>query len=202
MTELLAYFRKTPDGEILLGERIFLRAPRVADHENWARLRRESEDFLRPWEPLWLEDELSMAAYRRRLRGYWREMRAGAALPLFIFARDSHELLGGLNLSNIRRGIAQAASLGYWIGKRHARQGYMTEAVRLVTRHAFSELKLHRVEAACIPDNEPSRRLLERCGFIREGLAREYLRINGRWRDHLLYALVREEVENNDDISQ
>ncbi len=200
MTELLSFFRKSPEGAMIAAQRIYLRPPRIADHAQWAELRARSEAFLRPWEPAWSDDELTMPAYRRRLRGYWRDARAGAALPLFIFTRDTHVLLGGVNLSNIRRGIAQSASVGYWIGQRHARKGYMTEALSVLTRHAFTRLELHRLEAACIPHNEASRRLLERCGFVHEGLARAYLRINGRWRDHLLFALLREDLEKTKKI--
>jgi len=195
MSGWLSHFHAGRDGDVILTRRIRLRQPRVNDHGPWARLRDESRDFLRPWEPQWQPDELTMQAYRRRLRDYWRQARMGTALPLFLFTRDTHVLLGGLNLSNIRRGISQSASLGYWIGRRHARQGYMSEAVRAVTHHAFTRLKLHRIEAACIPENVASRRLLESCGFVREGLARRYLRIDGHWRDHVLFALLREDVD-------
>ena len=200
MTSLLSYLRAGHE-KALEGERVLLRPPLVADFDQWAALRAESRDFLQPWEPLWMADELTMPAYRRRLRGYWRDSRAGVALPLFIISRDSHELLGGINMSNIRRGIAQTASIGYWIGQRHARRGYMTDAVTTLVRHAFTEMKLNRVEAACIPENTASKHLLERCGFTREGYARRYLRINGRWRDHLLFAIVREHPEDVDNSS-
>ncbi len=194
MESFFSYLRSAPGEESIHAERVFLRPPKVADYEAWAELRAASREFLQPWEPTWPEDDLTLAAYRRRLRGYWRDMRSGLALPLFLFHADTHELLGGITLSGIRRGIAQAASMGYWIGARHARKGYMTEAVRAVVLHAFRGMRLHRVEAACIPENEPSRRLLLRCGFTQEGYARKYLRINGQWRDHLLFAILREDV--------
>src|SRR5205814_508898 len=96
--------------------------------------------------------------------------------------------VGGLTLANIRRGCAQAGSLGYWMGASYARQGYMTAAVKAVIPFAFGTLKLHRLEAACIPANVASVRLLEKTGFKREGFARQYLCINGIWQDHLLFA--------------
>ena len=99
-------------------------------------------------------------------------------------------LLGGLTLGLVRRGVAQACTLGYWMGERHAGKGHMTEAVRGALRFAFSDLALHRVEAACLPNNLASRRLLERVGFQREGEARAYLRINGVWADHFLYGVL------------
>ena len=103
-------------------------------------------------------------------------------------ARSDNALVGGITLTNIRRGVAQAGSLGYWVGAPFARQGYMTRGVSALAPVRLRRLRLHRVEAACIPTNQPSIRLLERTGFQREGYAREYLCINGMWQDHLLYA--------------
>ncbi len=197
MADFLSYLRQpATQGPGLKGARVFLRPPQLADFEQWAALRAESRDFLQPWEPTWPADDLTPAAWRQRLRGYWREMREGTALPLLIFDRHTETLLGGLTLSNIRRGNAQTGTLGYWIGARHARRGYMTEAVQRLLDHAFEDMGLHRIEAACLPENEPSRRLLERCGFRREGHARGYLRINGEWRDHLLHAILAEDWQS------
>jgi ribosomal-protein-alanine N-acetyltransferase len=103
-------------------------------------------------------------------------------------------LLGGLTLANVRRGVAQAGSLGYWIGEPYARRGYMAASVRALLPFAFGGLRLHRVEAACIPSNSASIRLLEKSGFTREGYAREYLCINGIWQDHLLYARLKDDA--------
>ena len=105
--------------------------------------------------------------------------------------RRDDALLGGITFSNVRRGVAQSASLGYWIGAPHAHQGYMTEALSAVLDFAFDHLALHRVEAACLPDNEASQGLLLKIGFQDEGYARQYLRINGRWQDHRLFALLK-----------
>jgi ribosomal-protein-alanine N-acetyltransferase len=101
-------------------------------------------------------------------------------------------LVGGLTLANIRRGVAQAGSIGYWMGLPYVRRGYMSAAVRAVIPFAFATLRLHRLEAACIPTNAASIRLLENSGFVREGYAREFLCINGIWQDHLLYGRVRD----------
>ena len=195
MSDFITYLRSGSADVTVEGERVFLRPPRVGDYEEWANLRRKSEAFLRPWEPTWPKDDLTLPAYRRRLRGYWRDMRGDSAYPFFVFEREHGRLVGALTLSSVRRGVAQSASLGYWIGQPHARKGYMTDAVRTLVRHAIFVLMLNRVEAACIPENEASRRLLERCGFVREGFARQYLKINGRWRDHLLFAIVRADLD-------
>jgi len=96
-----------------------------------------------------------------------------------------------VTLDNIRRGPAQAGTIGYWIGQPFARQGYMREAVTSVIHYAFTTLDLSRIESACLPENAPSRGLLEKCGYKYEGVAQSYLQIDGRWRNHVLYANLR-----------
>jgi ribosomal-protein-alanine N-acetyltransferase len=174
----------------LVGERVYLRAPDRFDYEAWAGLRARSRGFLTPWEPIWPADALSRASFRARVVRYAEDWRTDQAYNFFVF---SHEdvLLGGIGLSNVRRGVAETASLGYWIGEPHARQGYMSAALPLVLDFAFGRLHLHRVEAACLPSNVPSRALLARIGFRQEGLARQYLCIQGQWQDHVLFAILR-----------
>lgn len=182
----------SPDpGLVLEGERVRLRAPRMADHQAWAKLRQESYEFLQPWEPTWPEDDLTRAAYRRRLSLYARDIDLGYGYPFFVLRREDGALLGGVNLRDVKRGVSQSAAIGYWAGQRHARRGYTLEAVRLVLDFAFEHLNLHRIEAACCPDNEASRQLLHKAGFEAEGCARGYLKINGVWRDHLLFGKIR-----------
>ena len=177
-------------GPVVKGQGVTLRPPRAADHEAWAALRQASHAWLQPWEPTWPEDDLTKAAFRRRLSIYAREMEAGNAWPFFIFADADQSLLGAITLSNVRRGVAESGTLGYWVGQAHAGRGYATAAVRAVVAHAFDDLKLHRVEAACVPTNHASRRVLEKAGFTLEGQARAYLKINGAWADHLLFGVV------------
>jgi ribosomal-protein-alanine N-acetyltransferase len=172
------------------GHGVLLRVPQMTDYAEWAALRERSRAFLTPWEPIWPADDLTRTAYRRRLRRYAEDLRNDQAYAFFIFRKPDQVLVGGLTLANIRRGVAQAGSLGYWMGAPFAGRGLMTEAVRALIPFAFGPLRLHRLEAACIPTNAASSRLLEKVGFVREGLAREYLCINGLWQDHLLYALV------------
>jgi len=172
----------------IIGEGVLLRTPQMADFPAWAALREASRAFLTPWEPTWPSDDLTRAAFRQRLRRYAEEQRSDQAYPFFIFRKEDNALLGGIVLSGIRRGVAQSGCLGYWIGEPYARRGYMTAALRALIPVAFDMLRLHRLEAACIPTNVASIRLLEKTGFQREGYAREYLCINGMWQDHLLYA--------------
>jgi len=110
---------------------------------------------------------------------------------VFIGLRGTGQFMGAITLDNIRRGPAQMANLGYWIGPEFARNGFMSEAVRALVHYAFETLDLSRIEAACLPKNEASRGLLERCGFKYEGVAQSYLQIGGRWRTHVLYANLR-----------
>lgn len=175
---------------VLKGARIYMRPPTVNDWRMWAEVRAESRAFLEPWEPTWPADALSRLSFRRRVRLYQRDARADQAYAFFIFSQNDHQLLGGLTLSNVRRGVTQSASAGYWMGRRFTRQGYMAAAVSLSVEWAFGEMGLHRVEAACLPENQPSSDLLRKCGFSEEGYARQYLRIDGRWRDHLLFAIL------------
>jgi ribosomal-protein-alanine N-acetyltransferase len=189
----MALFRfpsEPPSRPLIRTPNLYLRAPQASDHAAWAVLRMESREFLTPWEPTWNEDDLTRASFRLRAKRAAREISTDEAYSLFIFETGTETLLGGLTLGLIRRGVAQACTLGYWMGRRHSGRGHMTEAVRGAVRFAFSDLALHRVEAACLPNNEPSRRLLERVGFQHEGLARAYLKINGNWADHLLYAAL------------
>src|SRR5215471_14264283 len=175
----------------LAGDRVFLRPPERADYDEWAALRARSRNFLTPWEPSWPADALSRTSFRARIGRYAEDWRTDQGYNFFIF-RNDELLVGGIGLSNIRRGVAETASLGYWTGEPFARQGYMTAALPLVLDFAFGRLRLHRVEAACLPTNVPSRALLLGAGFEQEGYARQYLCIDGRWQDHLLFAILRE----------
>jgi [ribosomal protein S5]-alanine N-acetyltransferase len=172
------------------GDGVYLRPAQSTDFLAWATLRERSRDFLTPWEPTWPADDLTRAAFRRRLRRQADEIARDEAYSFLIFEDGADVLLGGVTIGGVRRGVAQAATLGYWIGAPYARRGHMTRAVAAVVAFGFSSLRLHRIEAACIPTNVASARVLERNGFQKEGFARAYLRINGAWRDHLLFGLL------------
>ncbi|HTI66094.1 MAG TPA: GNAT family protein [Caulobacteraceae bacterium] len=172
------------------GERVRLRPPRMGDFGTWLELRRASRAFLQPWEPTWPADDLTRAAFRRRLSVYARDLDLGLGYAFFVFRKSDDRLVGGVNLRDVRRGVAQSGALGYWVGAPYARQGYTLDAVRTVAGFAFHRLGLHRLEAACLPENTASHRLLLKAGFDEEGRARGYLRIDGRWCDHLLFGMV------------
>jgi [ribosomal protein S5]-alanine N-acetyltransferase len=180
----------------LNGQRVFLRPAERGDYEAWASLRAGSRQFLAPWEPTWPPDALSRASFRARVARYAEDWRTDQAYNFLIFAQDE-TLIGGVALSNLRRGVSETASLGYWVGEAFARQRYMTAALPLVLDFAFDRIGLHRVEAACLPTNIPSRALLARAGFHQEGYARGYLCIEGKWQDHLLFAILRGDRETS-----
>jgi len=175
----------------IVTERMLLRPPVHADFRAWTTLRRDSEAFLKPWEPAWSSDHLSRKAFTNRV--YWaqRAIGQGTALPLFLLRQHDEVLLGAITLDNIRRGPAQDGVLGYWIGAPFARHGYMREAIAALSHHAFTQLDISRLQAACLPENVASRGVLEKCGFKYEGVAQSYLQIAGRWRNHVLYANLR-----------
>ena len=172
----------------LSGREVYLRAPDMRDHAEWAQLRAHSQGFLVPWEPTWPADDLTRSAFRHRLAMYAEEHRRGESNTFLLFRAQDNVLLGGLTLGNIRHGVAQTTTMGYWMGEPFAGHGYMRQGVELALDFSFRELGLHRVEAACLPGNARSSGLLMRLGFHQEGLARAYLQINGRWEDHLLFA--------------
>ncbi len=179
-------YPKLPLDTKLLGPRIVLRMGTPSDWRHWRALRDSSRDFLVPWEPTWPPNSLSYGHFTGVLRRHGSEWRRGKAYTFFIFTHEA-TLLGGIALNDVQRGIAQKATLGYWIGKPFAGQGYMTEAVQLICGLAFETLRLHRLEASCLPHNEPSKHLLQRLGFEQEGYAKAYLQINGLWQDHILW---------------
>ena len=171
-----------------------MRQPEERDWRPWADLRALSRDFLAPWEPTWPADALTREAYRRRLRRYGIDWREDAGYSFFIFRLGDSALIGGVTLGNVRRGVAQSGTLGYWIGLPYARQGFMTDALQATIAFSFQTLQLHRLEAACLPANAASQGVLYKLGFRQEGYARKYLRISGNWHDHLLFALLAEEA--------
>ena len=184
------FLSRQSDAVVLEDEKHLLRLPRFSDYRQWYQLRSESRRFLEPWEPSWRTDELTESSFRARVVRNEQEFASSQALPLFLFLKSEQCLLGGLTIGYIRRGAAQCCMIGYWMGERHAGQGHMLAALKLSVPYIFTGLQLHRIEAACIPENTRSIRLLEKAGFQREGYLRQYLKINGEWRDHVMYSLL------------
>jgi [ribosomal protein S5]-alanine N-acetyltransferase len=184
-----------PAASRLDGSAVFLRPPQTDEWSAWAELRADSRYFLTPWEPTWPPDALNESAYLRRVRRLATEWKTDEGYSFHVFQKERNCLVGGIGLTQVKRGVAQIGTLGYWVGEPFQGRGYITEAVKLISRFAFTQLNLHRVEAACLPENIASRRVLEKAGFVREGYARLYLKIAGDWRDHLTFALLQEDFE-------
>ncbi len=193
LLRLQRFFGTAPPPFRFVARRVMLRAPERQDWQQWAELRAASKTFLVPWEPSWSDDALSRAAFRRRLARYALEWHSDQGYTFLLFRAEEDILLGGISLTNVRRGVAETASIGYWIGEKFARQGYMTEGLGLALKFAFERLRLHRIEAACLPHNAASRGVLMKAGFREEGYAREYLCIDGKWQDHVLFGLLASE---------
>ena len=174
----------------LTGQRVFLRPPKRRDELKWQKLRMSSKKFLVPWEPSWDASSCTRRAFLRYFKNSNYLANVDRAYSFLIFKSDDKALLGGINVGNVRRGVAQSASLGYWIGLQYARNGYMKEALNLLIPSLFIDLRLNRIEAATLEDNVASRNLLKKIGFKKEGVLRKYLKINGIWRDHILYGLL------------
>ena len=181
-------------------ERMTLRLPAHQDFRTWAELRAVSAEHLTAWEPVRTADHLTRKAFTNRV--YWaaRAEVQGTALALLLVRRVDRAVLGGITLDNIRRGPVQAGTLGYWIGAPFARQGFMREAIQALVHHGFQAMDLSRIEAACLPENLASRGVLEKCGFKYEGVAQSYLQINGRGRNHVLYANLRSDRRGKTDV--
>ena len=174
----------------LTGERVFLRPPKRRDALKWQKLRMSSKSFLVPWEPSWDASSCTRRAYLRYFKNSNYLANMDRAYSFLIFKIDDKILLGGINIGNVRRGVSQSASLGYWIGEKHSRNGYMKEALKLLIPSLFVDLRLNRIEAATLEENIASKNLLKKIGFKKEGVLRKYLKINGTWRDHILYGLL------------
>jgi [ribosomal protein S5]-alanine N-acetyltransferase len=161
------------------------------DFKAWVALRKGSRNFLEQWEPEWNDDEFARSSFRYRLYIYNKLATEERSQSLFAFTSDGINLMGAINVSNIRRGVSQSATLGYWIGEPYARKGYMSNALELVSQYSFNDLALHRLEAACLPHNQASISLLKKSKFEQEGIAKSYLKIAGNWEDHLLFARLK-----------
>ena len=187
---LLSRRESTP---YLPGDSVYLRFPQRRDFKLWSEVRAASRGFLEPWEPTWPTDDLTRRAYYRRVSRYEQDFAEGNSVPLFLFSNEGDQLLGGLNISNVRRAASSSCMIGYWMAESAAGKGLMLQGLNAAIPYIFGTLRLHRIEAACIPENKRSLRLLEKANFRYEGYLRGYLKINGEWRDHHLFALLNDD---------
>lgn len=172
-------------------ERLILRLPERDDAGEIAAYYRENRDHLQPWSPRWPPDVLSEGFWREQVPQRQADLADGTAVTLFLFEkRAPRRVVGNLSLTQIVRGAAQRCTIGYGLAARAQGQGFMVEAVRAAVAYAFDDLRLHRVSASYLPRNRRSAHVLQRAGFQIEGYARDYLRIDGRWEDHIIAAIT------------
>ncbi|MDC1302748.1 GNAT family N-acetyltransferase [Pelagibacterales bacterium] len=189
MSFLNAYSLKKNLFEIT-GQKVILRPPQYSDWKAWADERKKNKLYLQPWEPLWSINELERSSFVKRVRMFERLSHNDQAYSFLIYKSDNEDFIGEVNISNVQRGIIQSCTIGYWIAKDCEGKGMMSESLELVKEFIFSELKLHRIEAACLPHNIPSLKLLLKNGFIKEGTARKLLKINDKWQDHTVLSFI------------
>ncbi len=187
--------RPLPDR--LTGRRVMLRPLLSTDFVEWREVRRRCADWLLKWEPQPPkgnpDDTEDLAAFAARCGARQREWQLGTGYGFGIFVDD--HLAGEINLSGVQRGPFQNAYVGYWMDKARAGRGYVPESLVVVSRFAFEDLRLHRLQVAIIPRNRASRRVVEKLGLRDEGTALRYLAINGVWEDHIRFAITAEEWE-------
>lgn len=177
-------------GLTIKGADFRLETPSVSDYASWRHARMSNEDHLQPFEPTWKPDAFTKATYRRFVGQAEHDIVSDGGAVLLLKHIDTDEVIGGINLRNIRRGSADMGTLGYWMAKEWGGAGRMKLAVGRVCEFGFYQLRLHRIEAACVPENDASAAVLLANGFEEEGFAKAYLSINGAWRDHRLFARV------------
>ena len=189
MSFLNAYSLKKNLFEIT-GQKVILRPPQYSDWKSWADERKKNKLYLQPWEPLWSINELERSSFVKRVRMFERLSHNDQAYSFLIYKSDNEDFIGEVNISNVQRGIIQSCTIGYWIAKDCEGKGMMSESLELVKEFIFNELKLHRIEAACLPHNMPSLKVLLKNGFIKEGTARKLLKINDKWQDHTVLSFI------------
>jgi ribosomal-protein-alanine N-acetyltransferase len=182
----------------LFGRRVLLRPLTVADFEQWREVRRRNVDWLTRWEPMRVAGQPDVVddrdAFAVRCSARQRERQLGTGYGFGIFVDG--DLAGEINLSSVQRGPFQSSYVGYWIDEKQAGNGYVPEALVVLARYAFEELRLHRIQIAIIPRNAASRRVVDKLRLRSEGVAERYLEINGIWEDHVRYAITAEEWDD------
>jgi len=185
----------------LFGKRVLLRSLEASDFDKWQEVRRRNADWLTRWEPMRLPSTPDVVedpqAFRVRCSARQRDRQLGTGYGLAMFVGG--EFAGEINLNSVQRGPFQSCYIGYWIDEAKAGNGYTPEGVVVVMRYAFEELHLHRVQAAIVPRNAPSRRVVDKLELREEGLAKRYLEIAGVWEDHIRYAMTSEEWAQRSD---
>ena len=179
-----------------MGERapdVELRLPEPEDADSFLDLVVRNRDHFRPYEPRRPPAYFTLGGQRDQIAAARRQAKLGERFEFGVWRNNGGGLVGRISLGGISRGALQNAYLGYGIDIECAGRGYATQAVKLAVHVAFDDLGLHRVQAAVVPENTASARVLQKCGFREEGLARRYLFLDGQWKDHRMFALTPED---------
>ncbi|WP_429312438.1 GNAT family N-acetyltransferase [Paenibacillus mucilaginosus] len=174
----------------MLGERVLLRELQLKDAGTLLELEEANREFFPLFTGTRREDFYTLEGQRNRIGDHLRKKSRDEAYFFGIFHPSSGDLIGTITLMEVLRGALQSCFIGYMLDRVYNGQGRMSEAVRLMVAYAFGPLGLHRIEAGVMPHNAGSIRVLEKAGFVREGLARKNVNINGQWQDHLVFAAL------------
>ncbi len=178
----------------LIGKKVVLKKPEKENWKEWAELRQRSRNFLQPWEPEWPSNFLTKESFGNFIDMINNSLKKKIGYNFFIFKKQTNDLMGGISLTNFKAEAYKSITMGYWMGEEYAGKGYMKDSLKLICNYCFNDLELNRIEAACLPKNLISKRVLLSVGFRKEGYAKKYLSINGKLEDHLLLAKTKEGI--------
>ncbi|MGG3623491.1 GNAT family protein [Bacillus gobiensis] len=176
----------------MTGRNIFIKTMDTSDAEAFLQLELRNKEFFQTYTPLRNNNFYTMEGQLNRIQSIVKNRELEQEYSFGIYIIGSEELIGKVTLSEVVRGAIQGCFIGYYLDKQHNGKGYMTEAVRLTVHYAFNDLNLHRIEAGVMPHNQGSMKVLEKAGFHKEGIAKKNVKINGKWEDHQILAIVNE----------
>ena len=178
----------------LIGKKVILKQPKKENWKEWAELRQRSREFLQPWEPKWPNNFLTKESFTSFINMIENSLKKKNGYNFFIFNKKKKHLMGGISLTNFKSEGYKSITIGYWMGQDYAGRGYMKDSLKIICDYCFSDLGVNRIEAACLPKNLTSKKVLLNVGFEIEGYAKKYLNINGKLEDHLLLAKIKKGI--------
>ncbi len=169
---------------------LIIRMPVIKDSANILAYYNRNIKHLKPFEPLRPPDFYTISYWKKHIKSSRKEYKTCKSMHLLIYKKDNEKLIGMLNFTAFERGTIQSCRVGYSVDKEHCNQGFMKEALEAGIKHVFDRCNLHRVQSAYLPHNTASEKVLSAVGFQKEGIARSYLLIDGRWQDHIIASVI------------